>query len=44
MNLKGISWTAWCYDINWEPRIVDSNWNLLDDNYSSGELIKSELE
>jgi len=29
MDQKKMSWTAWCFDPLWGPRMVDNNWNLL---------------
>jgi hypothetical protein len=38
---KGISWTAWCYDPQWGPRLLKS-WDY--DLTPSGELVKEAMK
>lgn len=41
LESKGISWTAWCYDPQWGPRLLKS-WDF--DLTPSGELVKQSIE
>jgi len=44
MNADGLSWTAWCFDSVWGPRMFDSNWNLLTGNNGMGQFVKDALQ
>ena len=41
LESKGISWTAWCYDPQWGPRLLKS-WDF--DLAPSGGLVKESIE
>ncbi|MFZ6028527.1 MAG: glycoside hydrolase family 5 protein, partial [Chloroflexota bacterium] len=40
---KGVSWTAWVFDIYWQPIMFDLNWNLLGGEAYMGEYTKQLL-
>jgi endoglucanase len=44
MEEHKISWTAWCFDNRWGPRIFDSNWKLMTGNNGMGDFVKKYME
>lgn len=40
---RGLSWTAWCFDSVWGPRMFDSDWKLKKGNGGMGEFVKNAL-
>lgn len=43
MESKGLSWTAWVFDDNWQPVMFDANWNLLGGENFMGQFTKDLL-
>ncbi len=43
LDSKGISWTAWVFDMYWQPVMFDSSWNLLGGEGFMGQYIKDFL-
>jgi endoglucanase len=43
LDSKGVSWTAWVFDIYWQPIMFDTNWNLLGGESYMGEFTKDFL-
>ena len=43
MDDNQLSWTAWCFDSLWGPRMFDSNWNLLTGNGGMGDYVRDLL-
>ena len=41
---RNLSWTAWCFDVVWGPRMFDENWNLLQGNGGMGVFVQQALE
>ena len=43
LDAKGVSWTAWVFDIYWQPVMFDTNWNLLGGENYMGQFTKDFL-
>jgi endoglucanase len=43
LDAKGVSWTAWVFDIYWQPVMFDTNWNLLGGEAFMGQFTKDFL-
>lgn len=43
MRSRGLSWTAWCFDINWGPRMFNSDWSLRTGPGGMGEFVRDLL-
>jgi endoglucanase len=43
MNQNKLSWTAWCFDNRWGPRMFDDEWNLLGGYGGMGEFVRGLL-
>ena len=43
LDSKGVSWTAWVFDIYWQPIMFDTNWNLLGGETYMGQFTKDFL-
>ncbi|MEM9665652.1 MAG: cellulase family glycosylhydrolase [Bacteroidota bacterium] len=43
LERKGISWTVWCFDSQYGPRMFDANWNILGGNDFQGAFAKEWL-
>lgn len=43
LDSKGVSWTAWVFDIYWQPIMFDTSWNLLGGESYMGEFTKDFL-
>ncbi len=43
LDSKGVSWTAWVFDIYWQPVMFDTNWNLLGGETYMGQFTKDLL-
>jgi endoglucanase len=43
LDSKDVSWTAWVFDIYWQPTMFDSNWNLLGGEAFMGQFTKDFL-
>ena len=43
LDSKGVSWTAWVFDIYWQPIMFDTDWNLLGGETYMGEFTKDFL-
>lgn len=43
LDAKGVSWTAWVFDLYWQPIMFDTNWNLLGGENYMGQFTKDFL-
>jgi endoglucanase len=43
LDSKGVSWTAWVFDVYWQPIMFDASWNLLGGEAYMGQFIKDFL-
>ncbi|MBV9790191.1 MAG: cellulose-binding domain-containing protein, partial [Chloroflexi bacterium] len=43
LDSKGVSWTAWTFDIYWQPVMFDTSWNLLGGENYMGQFTKDLL-
>ena len=43
LDSKGVSWTAWVFDIYWQPVMFDSSWNLLGGEAYMGQFTRDFL-
>jgi endoglucanase len=43
LDAKGVSWTAWVFDIYWQPVMFDTKWKLLGGEDYMGQLTKDLL-
>jgi cellulose 1,4-beta-cellobiosidase len=43
LDSKGVSWTAWVFDIYWQPVMFDESWNLLGGEAYMGQFTKDFL-
>ena len=43
LDSKGVSWTAWVFDLYWQPVMFDTNWNLLGGENYMGQFTKDFL-
>jgi endoglucanase len=43
LDSKGVSWTAWVFDIYWQPIMFDTNWNVLGGENYMGQFTKDFL-
>ena len=43
LDAKGVSWTAWVFDLYWQPIMFDLNWNLLGGENYMGQFTKDFL-
>ncbi len=43
LDSKGVSWTAWVFDIYWQPIMFDLNWNILGGENYMGQFTKDFL-
>lgn len=44
LKKRNLSWTAWCFDNRWGPRMFDNDWNLLDGHGGMGQFVKDNLK
>ncbi len=40
---RGLSWTAWCFDSVWGPKMFDNDWNVLSGDDFQGQFVKDWL-
>ncbi len=43
MQNRGLSWTAWCFDTLWGPRMFNSDWTLKTGSGGMGEFVRDAL-
>ena len=43
LESKGLSWTAWVFDMYWQPVMFDTNWNLLGGEAYEGQFVQNLL-
>lgn len=43
METNRLSWTAWCFDYLWGPKMFDSNWNLTVPDGGMGTFVRDAL-
>jgi endoglucanase len=43
LDAKGVSWTAWVFDLYWQPIMFDTSWNLLGGENYMGQFTKDFL-
>lgn len=43
MQNRGLSWTAWCFDTIWGPRMFNPDWTLKTGNGGMGEFVRDAL-
>jgi hypothetical protein len=40
MEQAGVSWTAWCADTSWDPKMFDASWKPLSGNNFMGAFVQ----